>query len=634
MRMPLRIAVLAKQVPRFDELRLGADARLDRHDTEAEINPFCRRAIAKGAELAHSTGGLCTVFTLGPPQAADLLAEAIAWGADAGVLISDAAFAGSDTLATSRALAGAITRQGPFDLVLAGLNSVDGDTGQTPPQLAQLLDLPFLSGVRDLTIASGQVRARCERDDGYITAHLPLPALLTAAERLCPPAKVPPDERAGGTGRIQLVTAADLGRGPWGQDASPTVVGQVRLMAHGRRRARLSGPLAQQACAVAELINESAERLPRGAPIAHVAPPRAGTPAGISGSKMTDPVIAVIAEPGKPRTTQELLGASAGLAAHLGGRSTLLTTKPIDPSLAFQRGADAVIVFGTESVVSSAGEPSAPLAEDLAMAVAAWAREARPSARVRDSRQERPLPWAILAPSTSWGREVAGRLSVLLDAGLTGDAVGLEVGGERLVCWKPAFGGQLVAEVTARSAVQMATVRPGVLPTLRPREVPGAALISRAPLVPRGRVTISERSVNDEPERLAQASAIVSVGQGVDPSRYPELQPLLDVLDAELACTRKVTDAGSLPRSRQVGITGRAVAPAVYLLLGASGKFNHMVATRSAGLVVAVNSDPDAPVFDAVDVGVVADWAEFASLLVEELVSLGFGESASPALRR
>ena len=164
--------------------------------------------------------------------------------------------------------------------------------------------------------------------------------------------------------------------------------------------------------------------------------------------------------------------------------------------------------------------------------------------------------------------------------------------------------------------------------------MPGAALISRAPLVPRGRVTISERSVNDEPERLAQASAIVSVGQGVDPSRYPELQPLLDVLDAELACTRKVTDAGSLPRSRQVGITGRAVAPAVYLLLGASGKFNHMVATRSAGLVVAVNSDPDAPVFDAVDVGVVADWAEFASLLVEELVSLGFGESASPALRR
>ena len=101
-------------------------------------------AIAKGVELARATGGRCTVFTLGPPQAAEVLAEAIAWGADDGVLVSDPAFAGSDTLATSRALAAAITRSGPFDLVLAGLNSVDGDTGQVGPQLAELLDLPLL----------------------------------------------------------------------------------------------------------------------------------------------------------------------------------------------------------------------------------------------------------------------------------------------------------------------------------------------------------------------------------------------------------------------------------------------------------------------------------------------------------
>ena len=74
------------------------------------------------------------------------------------------------------------------------------------------------------------------------------------------------------------------------------------------------------------------------------------------------------------------------------------------------------------------------------------------------------------------------------------------------------------------------------------------------------------------------------VGQGVDPACYGELTPLLEALGAELAGTRKVTDAGWLPRSRQVGITGRAVSPAVYLLLGASGKFNHMVGTRSAGL--------------------------------------------------
>ncbi len=109
------------------------------------------------------------------------------------------------------------------------------------------------------------------------------------------------------------------------------------------------------------------------------------------------------------------------------------------------------------------------------------------------------------------------------------------------------------------------------------------------------------------------------MGQGVDPSRYDELQPLLDALGAELAGTRKVTDGGWLPHSRQVGITGRAVAPAVYLLLGSSGKFNHMVGTRGAELVVAVNSDAGAPVFDAADIGIVGDWAEVAQLLAGEL---------------
>jgi len=623
--MPLRIAVLAKQVPRFEEQRLDAVGRLARDGVEAEINPYCRRAIAKGVELARAAGGSCTVFTLGPPPAKDLLAEAIAWGADEGVLISDPAFAGSDSLATSRALAAAIDRRGPFGLVLAGLNSVDGDTGQVPPQLAELLGLPFLSGVRELTLEGDLVQARCERDDGFVSAHLQLPALLTAAERLCQPAKVPPAQRGTASARIDVVTAADLGAGPWGQQGSPTQVGEVRLLAHDRRPARLSGPLSQQVRDVAELIRHSAERLPLAAPTAHVPPPSTATPTGAISRDGTagGPLIAVIAEPGRPRVSRELLGAAAQLAAQLGGHTALLATEAVDPAFAWEQGADTAITFSAERVPPFGldGAQIAPAAEDVAATVAGWARGRGFSAERADVAAEYLLPWAILVPSTSWGREVAGRLSVLLEAGLTGDAVGLEVVGGRLVCWKPAFGGQLVAAITARSAVQMATVRPGVLPVLRPREDPGKAARGCGLLITRARVTIAQHVINDEPELLARASALVCVGTGVDPSRYAELRPLLDVLGAELAATRKVTDAGWLPRSRQVGITGRAVAPALYLLLGASGKFNHMVATRGAGLVVAVNSDPDAPVFDAADVGIVGDWAEFARLLTTELAT-------------
>ena len=164
----LEIAVLVKQIPRFEAMAMTVDGRLQRHGIELDLNAYCRRAVAKGVELARATGGRCTAFTLGPESAEEVLREAVAWGADGGVLISDPAFAGSDSLATARSLAAALTREGPFDLILAGRNSVDADTGQVGPALAELLDLPFLGGVRKLEIDHGRVRARCEHDDGWL----------------------------------------------------------------------------------------------------------------------------------------------------------------------------------------------------------------------------------------------------------------------------------------------------------------------------------------------------------------------------------------------------------------------------------------------------------------------------------
>ena len=106
------------------------------------------------------------------------------------------------------------------------------------------------------------------------------------------------------------------------------------------------------------------------------------------------------------------------------------------------------------------------------------------------------------------------------------------------------------------------------------------------------------------------AEAVIGVGTGVEPGEYSLLSPLAALLDAELAATRKVTDKGWAPRARQVGITGRSIAPRLYVALGLSGKFNHMVGVRAAGTVLAVNSDPEALVFGHADVGIVGDWHE------------------------
>jgi len=107
----------------------------------------------------------------------------------------------------------------------------------------------------------------------------------------------------------------------------------------------------------------------------------------------------------------------------------------------------------------------------------------------------------------------------------------------------------------------------------------------------------------------------VGVGVGVD--EYHELTPLLDALGAQLAATRKVTDRGWLPRARQIGLTGRSISPLLYVAVGLSGKFNHLVGVRGAGQIVAVNDDPEAPVFNQADIGIVGDWHEAVPLLVK-----------------
>ena len=112
---------------------------------------------------------------------------------------------------------------------------------------------------------------------------------------------------------------------------------------------------------------------------------------------------------------------------------------------------------------------------------------------------------------------------------------------------------------------------------------------------------------------------VVGVGSGLTPDDYADLQPLLDVLGAELGATRKVTDRGWQPHARQIGITGRSIAPNLYVAIALSGKFNHMVGVRSAGTILAINPEPSAPVFTTADVGITADWRAAVPALVAEL---------------
>jgi electron transfer flavoprotein alpha subunit len=584
----LRIAALAKQVPVPESLRLE-DGRLVRTGVAFEMNAYCRRAVSQGVRLARDTGGTCTVVTLGPPSAEDVLREAVAWGADEGLHLCDPAFAGSDTLATARALAAAIAAAGPFDLVLLGRNSLDGETGQVGPEVAQLLGLPFASGVRHMEDAGAFLRLELEHDDGFEDVEVDLPAVLSVAERLCEPCKVDPEGRAAvPAARLSRREAAALGPGPWGEAGSPTVVGSTRAMEHRRAGTVLDGPLPDQVDAALRLL-EARDALNPGRPGA-AAPPAEDVRVPTSGQ--TAGAVAVLVEPGRPEVGSELLAAAERVARDGGG--------PVHALVVGDVTAGATIAGRADLVVTLAGSV---VAEDVADAVTDYVRERS--------------PWGLLAPSTAFGREVAGRVAAATGSGLVGDAVELSVHDGRLVAAKPAFSGALVADVTCRSATQMATVRPGVLP-------PGtgggrtAAVEDRA-LRARGRVRVLGQRRNDDVETLARAEVVIGVGTAVTPEEYEKLSPLAALLGAELAATRKVTDRGWAPRARQVGITGRAIAPRLYLAIGLSGKFNHMVGARGAGTVLAVNADRAAPVFGFCDIGVVGDWREVVPLLADAL---------------
>lgn len=626
-RRPLRIAVLAKQVPVPASLELGSDGRLRREGMAVEMNAYCRRAVAKGVALASASAGSCTVFTLGPAQAEEVLREAVAWGADGGVHLCDAAFAGSDTLATARALAAALRMEGPFDLVLVGRNSIDGGTGQVGPELAELLDLPFAAGVRRMRVADRVLELGLELEDGWEDVEVRLPALLSVAERLCAPCKAGPDERAAVPApRIRRVIASALGEGPWGAAGSPTTVGSTRRLQHRRERHVLSGDVAAQVTAALRLLaDRGALAVPSGTPgpgraacgaapsgVARVAVPAvrpavaAGAPSGAAGQ-----AVAVLVDPWRPRTAAELIGAASRLSRALAGTVVAFVPPPADavhgddPDLAARLGAlgaDEVLQVVPGSEVPGSEVPGLA-AEDVAAAVAEWATAHHPR--------------ILLAPSTTFGREVAGRTAAVLGAGLIGDAVTLDIEDGALVAGKPACSASLLVDIACTSPVQVVTVRPGVLAV--PRPTGALARVGSVHAHPRARVL--RRSVRqvDEVDALTRAEVVVGVGRGVQPGDYGRVHELAEVIGAELAATRKVTDQGWLPRSRQVGITGWGIAPRLYVAIGIGGSLNHTLGVQRAGTVLAINVDRAAPVFEVADVGIVGDWRDVVPLLTSRL---------------
>ncbi len=176
----MKIIVMIKQVPDTTEVKLDQrTGTLIREGVPSIINPEDKNALEEALRLKESKGAEVIVVSMGPPQAEDALREALAMGADKAILLTDKAFAGADTWATATTVGIALKTIGDFDLVLAGRQAIDGDTAQVGPQVAEYLQIPQITYVREFVLDDGKVRARRAVEDGFEEIEAELPALLT-----------------------------------------------------------------------------------------------------------------------------------------------------------------------------------------------------------------------------------------------------------------------------------------------------------------------------------------------------------------------------------------------------------------------------------------------------------------------
>ena len=228
----MRYVVCIKQVPETTDVRINPETHtLMREGVAAIVNPFDMYAIEEALRMKARLGGTVTVLTMGPPQAEAALREAIAMGADEGILVSDRAFAGSDTWATSYALAAAIRKISDYSIILCGKQASDGDTAQVGPGIAAHLNLPQITYVRKIEAMHAQhIVAERLLETGTEVIESPLPCVLTVVKELNEPRL--PSLKGKLAAKKAVLThwkASDLGCDPKdiGLDGSPTKVVRV-----------------------------------------------------------------------------------------------------------------------------------------------------------------------------------------------------------------------------------------------------------------------------------------------------------------------------------------------------------------------------------------------------------------------
>ena len=315
----------------------------------------------------------------------------------------------------------------------------------------------------------------------------------------------------------------------------------------------------------------------------------------------------------------ELIGKAHELAADLGTDVTAVVLGSGIANLADELGeygADKVVVIDDPELETYRTEP-------YAQALAAYINEYKPE--------------IMLVGATAIGRDLGPTVSARVATGLTADCTSLEIGDfplqaregqeqkhNQLLMTRPAFGGNTIATIACPdNRPQMATVRPGVMQKLEKQSGRKAEVIKFNPEIKKNNKFVEILNVVKNVSNtvdIMDAKILVSGGRGVGtPENFKILDDLAEVLGGTVSCSRAVVDAGWKPKDLQVGQTGKTVRPNVYFAIGISGAIQHTAGMEESDIIIAINKDETAPIFDVADYGIVGDLNKIVPALTEAL---------------
>ncbi len=227
--------------------------------------------------------------------------------------------------------------------------------------------------------------------------------------------------------------------------------------------------------------------------------------------------------------------------------------------------------------------------------------------------------------NTAMGKDLSPRVAVKIDAGIAVDCIALEIEDGEIIATRPVYAGKALIDIKLKSDKKIFTLRPNVFNPGEPSDTKAEVEIKEV-----GEPNLSTRVVELKKSEgkldVAEASIIVSGGRGMKgPEHFHLVEELADLLGAAVGASRAVVDAGWRPHSEQVGQTGKTVSPNLYIALGISGAIQHLAGMRSSKYIVAVNKDPDAPIFQVADYGITGDVFEVVPAMIEEIKKLKEG---------